>query len=335
MPEGTKSIWVLAEHSDGTVQSVTYEVLTFADKVRRAIGGKISVVVLAHPARSVAGQIAEQTGFDVIGVDTEKARDYHGEAYRNLLANPALSGPPSFLFIPHTTMGWDLAPGLAVDLGASSLSAVCGFEANSGLLFRRRILNGKILQDVRPTGDRPVVVTVMPGTENPYGPNTSGPGNIRICETEAPQTRTRVLDHVAPPPSSVDLREAEVIITAGRGVGDAENLACIHELASLFRRGAVGASRPLCDMGLLPLACQVGMTGQTVSPKLYIACGVSGAVQHTMGMKTSDIVVAINKDKNALFCREAHYCVIADLHEFVPILIKKILAFRGEGPEQS
>ena len=333
MPGGTKSIWVLAEHSDGFVQPVTYEVLTFADKVARAIEGKISVVVLAHPARPVAGKIAEQTGFDVIGVDSDSARDFHGETYRNLLASLALSDPPSFLFIPHTTMGWDLAPGLAVNLGASSLSAVCGFEADRGLVFRRRILNGKIFQDVRPIGDRPVIVTVVPGTENPYGPKRIAPGNIQIYDKEAPRTRTRVLDYLEPPPSSVDLREAEVIITAGRGVGDAENLACIHELASLFKRGAVGASRPLCDMGLLPLSCQVGMTGQTVSPKLYIACGVSGAVQHTMGMKTSDIVVAINTDKNALFCREAHYCVIADLHEFVPILINKILAFRSERPE--
>jgi electron transfer flavoprotein alpha subunit len=333
MQGSTKNIWVLAEHSEGFVQPVTYEVLTFADKVTKAIGGKISVVVVAHPARPMARQIADRTGFDVIGVDTKTARDYHGEVYRDLLARLALSDPPNILFIPHTTTGWDLAPGLAVDLAASSLSAVCGFEADRGLLFRRRILNGKILQDVRPTGHRPVVVTVVPGTENPYGTKGNGPGNIRICEEEAPRTRTRVLEYVEPPASSVELREAEVIIAAGRGVGDEENLACIHELASLFKRGAVGASRPLCDMGLLPLSCQVGMTGQTVSPKLYIACGVSGAIQHTMGMKTSDIVVAINTDKNALFCQEAHYCVVADLHQFVPMLIDKIVAFRDKGLE--
>jgi electron transfer flavoprotein alpha subunit len=333
MAGARKTIWVVAEHSDGFVQPVTYEVLTFADKVTRAIKGKISVVVLAHPARPMAAQIAERTGIDVVGVDTETARNYHGEAYRNLLAGLAHSDPPSFLFVPHTTMGWDLAPALAVDLGASSLSAVCGFEADRGLLFRRRILNGKIIQDVRPIGDRPVVITVVPGTEQPYSPKTNAPGNVQIYERETPRTRTQVLHHVEPPPGSVDLGEAEVIIAAGRGVGDAENLACIHELAGLFKRGAVGASRPLCDMGLLPLTCQVGMTGQTVSPKLYIACGVSGAVQHTMGMKTSDLVVAINTDKHALFCREAHYCVTADLHEFVPILINKILAFRGKRPE--
>ena len=111
--------------------------------------------------------------------------------------------------------------------------------------------------------------------------------------------------------------------------GDAENLECIHKLAGLFRRGAVGASRPLCDAGLLPLACQVGMTGQTVSPKLYIACGISGALQHTMGMKNSDLVIAVNTDPNAAFCREAHYSVVADLHAFIPILIEKIVQFRS------
>jgi electron transfer flavoprotein alpha subunit len=98
----------------------------------------------------------------------------------------------------------------------------------------------------------------------------------------------------------------------------------IRELAGLFERGAMGASRPLCDTGWLPLECQVGMTGQTVSPKLYIACGISGAVQHTMGMKNSSLIVAINTDRNALFCKVAHYCVIADLNKFIPVVIEKI-----------
>lgn len=136
-----------------------------------------------------------------------------------------------------------------------------------------------------------------------------------------------------PPASSVNLREAEVIIAAGRGVGDEENLACIRELAGLFRRSAVGASRPLCDAGILPLACQVGMTGQTVSPRLYVACGISGALQHIMGMQNADMVIAVNRDPNATFCREAHYCVAADLHEFIPILIEKIRELRGKTRE--
>jgi electron transfer flavoprotein alpha subunit len=326
-------IWVVAEHSDGVVQPVTYEVVALADKVASATGGKISVVVVGHPALPMAEQIAETTGFEAISLDAEAASCYSGETYRHLINRLAAAHTPRLLFIPHTTMGWDLAPGLAVDLGASSLSAVCGFAGDPEFVFQRRILNGKFLQEVRPVADRPAVVTVVPGTETPYVTTTSRPGEVRIYETEEAPTRTTVLGHVEPPASSVNLREAEVIIAAGRGVGDEENLACIRELAGLFRRSAVGASRPLCDAGVLPLACQVGMTGQTVSPRLYVACGISGALQHTMGMKNSDVVIAVNTDPNAMFCREAHYCVVADLHEFIPVLIEKIRGLRGKPPE--
>jgi electron transfer flavoprotein alpha subunit len=322
-------IWVVAEHSDGVVQPVTYEVVAFADKVASATGGKISVVVVGHPARPAAEEIAETTGFEAIVVDAEAASSYSGEAYRHLISRVAAPHPPRFLFIPHTTMGWDLAPGLAVDLGASSLSGVCGLAGDPEPLFRRRILNGKLLQEVRPLADRPAVVTVVPGTESPCVSTTSLPGDVRICEVDEPATRTKVLGHVEPPASSVNLREAEVIIAAGRGVANEETLACIHELAGLFRRSAVGASRPLCDAGILPLACQVGMTGQTVSPRLYVACGISGALQHIMGMQNADMVISVNKDPNATFCREAHYCVVADLHEFIPVLIDKIVRFRS------
>jgi len=326
-------IWVVAEQSDGVVQPVTYEVVALADKVANATGGKVSIVVVGHPARPMAEQIAETTGFNTIGLDAEAASCYNGEAYRCLLNRLAVTHPPRFLFIPHTTMGWDLAPGLAVDLGASSLSAVCGFSGDPECVFKRRILNGKLVQEVRPVEDRPVVVTVAPGTEPPYVATGSRPGRARICEAETPPTKTKVLGHVDPPAGSVNLREAEVIIAAGRGVGNEENLACIRELAGLFRRSAVGASRPLCDAGILPMACQVGMTGQTVSPRLYVACGISGALQHTMGMKNSDVVVAVNTDPKAMFCREAHYCVVADLHEFIPVLIEKIRRLRGKPPE--
>ena len=333
MCESTESIWVLAEHADGVLQPVTYEVLALADKVARVTGGRISVIVIGHPARPMAERLAEGTGLDVIGVDAEAASSYLAETFRHLMKAAALLHPPRFLFLPHTTTGWDLAPGLAVDLGASSLSAVCGFQGGPDLVFQRRILNGRMMQDVRPAKGRPVVVTVVPGTENPFASEAKKPGSLRIIELQTPQTRTRPLRYVEPPPSSVRLQEAEVIVAVGRGLGGVDHLGPIHELAGLFRRGAVGASRPLCDMGLLPLGCQVGMTGQTVSPKLYIACGISGAVQHTMGMKASGLIVAVNTDRNALFCREAHYCVVADLNEFVPVLIDKILRFRGGRPE--
>ncbi len=328
-----RELWVVAEQTEGVVQPVTYEVVAFADKVAGAIGGDLLVVALGHPARPVAEEIARATGLPVVGLDAQAASSGCVETCRRLLEGLARPQPPRMIFIPHTTMGWGLAPGLAVNLGASNLSAVCGFEGGTGPVFQRRILNGRFIQEVRPVGDGPAVVTVAPGTEPPYVPGTSRPGIVQIRKADEPVSRTRVLGHVDPPAGSVDLREAEVIVAAGRGVGDEENLACIRELAGLFRRGAVGASRPLCDAGILPLGCQVGMTGQTVSPKLYIACGVSGALQHTMGMQNADMVIAINKDPNATFCREANYCVVADLHAFIPLVIETIRRFRGTSSE--
>jgi electron transfer flavoprotein alpha subunit len=283
----------------------------------------------------MAGEIAEATGLEAVCLDAVAASSYCGEASRHLIKRLAGRHPPRFLFIPHTTTGWDLAPGLAVDLDASSLSGVCGFAENPKPVFQRRILNGKLLQEVLPLEDRPAVMTVVPGTEPPCVSTANEPGDVRTHETDEPSVRTRVMGHVEPPASSVNLREAEVIIAAGRGVGVEARLECIYELAGLFRRGAVGASRPLCDAGILPPACQVGMTGQTVSPKLYVACGISGALQHTMGMQNADMVVAVNTDPNATFCREAHYCVTADLHEFIPVLIEKIRRLRGDPSEQT
>ena len=333
MPALGEDIWVLAEQSDGAVQPATYEAVAFAHKVAGTTGGEVSVLLIGHPARPMAEEIAEKTGLEVVVVEAEAATSYNGEAYRHLIRQVVSPSPPRFLLIPHTTMGWDLAPALAVDLGASNLSSVCGLGEDPELSFHRRILNGKLVQEVRPLQDRPAVVTVAPGTEPPYVSTSSRPGGIRILEAEAPPTRAKVLGHVEPPASSVNLREAEVIIAAGRGVGDEESLGCIRELADLFRRSAVGASRPLCDAGILPLACQVGMTGQTVSPKLYVACGISGALQHTMGMQNADMVIAVNRDPKATFCREAHYSVVADLHEFIPLLIEKIRKLRGKPSE--
>jgi electron transfer flavoprotein alpha subunit len=324
------NIWVVAQQAEGIVQPVTYEVLALARRAAELLARDISVLVSGHPVRPLADEIAEKTGLEVIGADARAAGSGSVEAYRHVLRGLALPHPPPFLFLPHTPMGWELAPGLAVDLGASSLSAVHAIEADPDLVFLRRMLNGKLVQEVRPIQGRPTVVTVVPGAEPPCLSSAKRPGHVRIIEGEEIATKTEVIGYKEPPAGSVLLRDAEVVVAAGRGVGGAEHLACIRELAALFQRSAVGASRPLCDAGVLPLSCQVGMTGQTVSPKVYIACGISGAVQHTMGMKRAGLVIVINSDPNALFCREAHYCVAADLHAFIPLLIEKIRQIRGK-----
>jgi electron transfer flavoprotein alpha subunit len=321
--------WVLAEHEDGSIRPVTYEVLAFAERVTGATGGELTVVVVGFPVRPVAEKIAVDTGCNVLGIQSQAASCYNAEAYRGLLRPLLRDRAPRFMFVPHSTMGWDLCPGLAVDWGASSVAAVCGCSTEQGLVLHRAVLNGKIIQEVRPHANSPAVVTVLPGVESPFRPRSDRPGTVEVHRIDPPPTRTRTVGRGETPGPSIKLQEADVIVAAGRGVGDPEHLACIRELAGLFQRGAVGASRPLCDQGHLPLSCQVGITGQSVSPKLYIACGISGAVQHTMGMRNAGLVISINTDPGALFCRQAHYCVNTDLQEFIPILISRIRQFQA------
>jgi len=214
---------------------------------------------------------------------------------------------------------------LAVDMGARSITAVTDFKDESGPVFVRQLYNGKIYRDIKPVSGKTTVVTVMPGVARADPPVDNAEGAVEIMKIAPPaNTKTKTVRCIESPPQSINLKEAEVIIALGRGVGDPDNIDQAGRLAGLFDRGAVGASRPLCDMGWMSIDHQIGMTGQTVSPKLYIACGISGAIQHTMGMKDSKLIISVNRDRNALIRRTAHYCVEADMHGLIPILINKI-----------
>ena len=323
------NICVIAEHFSGAVQPVTYETTSFASKVTAAMGGKVTVLLLAHPARQLAEEIAGTSGCDVTGIDSLGAQNYNAEVYRALLKKLFEKEKPRLIFVPHTSTGWDFAPALAVDIGASCITAVMSSGDDNGPVFTRQVCNGKIIEDVRPLPDRPAVVTVMPGAEPAPDRNDVESGSVEIIEMDVPPVRSKTVRYVEAPPQSFNLQEAQVIVAVGRGIGDPEHIDIIRELAGAFDRGAVGASRPVVDAGWAPIECQVGMTGQTVSPKVYIACGISGAVQHTMGMKNADVIISINRDKKALFTQTAHYCVVADLHKLIPALIEKIRHFRG------
>ena len=323
-PDRDRCMWVVAEHAEGRLQPVTHEVLAFAHRVGSVVGCRVLVVVIGDPVRALAEEIVRETGCDVMGLESPGACTYNAETYRGLLTRLYESRPPEYIFVAHTSTGLDVAPSLAVDLGASCITGVSDFKYEEGPVFTRQLCNGKILEDVRPLTGRPAVVTILPGAEDARSRETTTPGSVELYAMEISPARARTVSYTEPPPSSVDLRDAEVIVAAGRGIGAPEHLEMLRELAARFKRSTVAASRPLCDLGWLPLEYQVGMTGQTVSPRLYIACGISGAVQHTMGMKKAGLIVAINSDKNALFFQVAHYCVIADLRTFIPALIEKI-----------
>jgi len=320
---------VLAEHLDGRVSAVTYEIAAVAANIAAALDGQVSMVVLGESADSLAREIAGRSGSDTVGVITPGSSECLSETSRWVLGQlSALHGPPSFLLVPHTPAGWDLAPALAVDLQASCITSVTDFLEDSGPVFSRQTFHGKLIEHLRPSGDRPAVITVMPGAFRADGFLPARAGSVRLHEMVPPAPAVRRTGRRHPPPDTPRLKEAEVIVAAGRGVGAPEHLASVRTLAGLFPHSALGASRPLCDRGWLPLQHQVGMTGQTVSPRLYIACGISGAVQHTMGIRHADLIVSINTDPDAPFCRTAHCCVLEDLHVFLPVLIDKIRAGR-------
>ncbi len=325
-------VWVVAEHVEGRVSEVTYETVAFAVRLASSAGASVSVVVLGASAPAVAHDIARKTGLPLMAVQVPGDPECHTEASRMALKElVSLSGPPAFLVAPHTTMGWDLAPALAVDLGAACITGVTGFLDEDGPVFSRRTFHGKLVEHVRPVRDRPAVLTVMPGSEpaEPTPPEKPGPVRLHTIGPAAGEMGARWVGRKPSLHAAARLRDAEVVVAAGRGVAAPEDLETLRTLAALFPRSALGASRPLCDMGWLPYDHQVGMTGQTVSPRLYIACGVSGAIQHTLGIRRADLIVSINTDPQAPFSGRAHCCVVEDLHTFLPVLIDRIRAHMG------
>jgi len=327
-------VWVLAEHLNGQVAMVTYETAAFATRLAAAVSGQVTVVALGEAADDLSRELARRTGLAVTGIQIPGLPECPSETCRWALRKLTdLTGPPGFLVVPHTAAGWDVAPALAVDLDGSCITAVTDCFDDDGPVFSRQTFHGKLIEDLRPARGRPAVITVMPGAEKEEPPPPKEAGSIEIHEMVPPPAGTLRVGRRQAPEDTTRLRDAEVVVAAGRGVGAPEHLEIVKKLTGFFPRSALGASRPLCDMGWLPLQHQVGMTGQTVSPRLYIACGISGAVQHTMGIQRADLIVSINTDPEALICRTAHCCVVEDLHTFLPLLIEKIREMRGEQPQ--
>jgi electron transfer flavoprotein alpha subunit len=326
----TGEILVVAEHRNGELKPATLETAAFALELAASVEGTVCGVVLGRPARPLAEKLAETSGIDVLYADHEALAIYNAEAYISSLAGIIGDRKPSYVLIPHTATGWDYAPRLAVAVNAGCSIGVNGIVNGDPPAFARQICGGKILTEVVPVAAeaaRTSVVTVMPGSAKSAEPvATKVARTINVASDVVSTKYTRTLGYEEAARKDLDLSKAEVIVAAGRGVGDPDKLPVIRELAACFNKGAMGSSRPVVDAGWLPIEHQVGQTGQTVAPKLYIAAGVSGAIQHTSAMKNSGLIVAVNKDPRAMIFKVAHVGVVADLHEFLPVLIEKIRA---------
>jgi electron transfer flavoprotein alpha subunit len=322
---------VLAEHGEGKVNPLTREVLGLALELSRLTGASIRIVVLGQDPEELARQIARDTGLEVTAIQVPGLTTYCAETYTAVLAEglPVLN--PGYVCLAHTNQGWEFSPALAVRLKAACITGVEQVSIQEGrICFGRSIYGGKILAGVSPTVD-PVVITVQPGVFKAPDFSPAASGGVTVQTVHFEPSRSRPMGIKAPVDRDSALAEAEVIVSVGRGIGKKENLGLIYRLADLFPRSAVGGSRPVCDMGWLEYKRQVGLTGATVTPKLYFACGISGAAQHITGMRGSGFVVAVNTDPNAAIFNYADICIEADLLTFIPEFMAAAEKGQGNG----
>lgn len=321
---------VVAECRDGSLRRVSLEAM-HAARQSMADGDALAVLLLAGGAADAAEaeHLARRGADEVIVVDHPVLSRYAPETYAAALQAAAALLPqaPDAWWLGHTAIGRDLAPRLAARLGAGQISdALAVARGDDGRVrFTRALHAGKALETRALLPGAPWVVTVRPNNFPPApglgGHNPGAP--IRVAPFDPPPARIVIRDVVRRVSTAVDLAEARVIVSGGRGVRSAEGFAPLQELASLLG-GAVGASRGACDAGYCDYALQIGQTGKTVTPDLYIACGISGAVQHLAGMSRSRVIVAINKDPDAPIFSVADYGIVGDLFEVVPMLIEEL-----------
>ncbi len=315
-------IVIAAELDNGTAHPASLEAVCFARALSRLAPGPLVIIAAGRDVRMAADGLAAATGIDVIAVENEHMAEYTGETWKKTLAASIAPLAPRFVVIPHSARGYDFAPGLAVRLGAGCVTAIEALSEREGVLeFTRLAFGGKALMDIVPPRGRSVL-TVQPGAFPAEAPAPAAPGTVTLTRSTAAPERSRPLGRTASGPETASLNEAEVIVAAGRGIGKKENLELIRALAALFPRSALAGSRAVCDAGWLEYARQVGVTGKTVSPRLYIACGISGTAQHLAGMKNSQTIVAINTDAGAPIFNVAHVGVVEDLTRFIPLLIE-------------
>lgn len=315
------AIWVVAQHRQGKLHRMTLEALAAGQGLAAEAGLEVDAVVLGGP--DAAPVVEELSGCAVSSVrvaEAEGLADYTPGGYIGVLASAIGAESPELVLFPHTYQSVEYVPRLAQTVGAALVPEAVSFARRDGrLIWRRPVLGGKLQAEVAVRGDGPALVSLQSGAFSADAVERGDtPAAVEPLAGEATPDR-QVLGVEEAAEQQVDLAQASMIVAVGRGIGKQENMTIIHELAEAL--GAeIGASRPVIDSGWLGRERQIGSSGQTVAPKLYIGAGISGAIQHLVGMKGSRVVVAINKDPGAPIFSIADYGIVGDLHEIVPAI---------------
>ncbi|HEX4749916.1 MAG TPA: electron transfer flavoprotein subunit alpha/FixB family protein [Bryobacteraceae bacterium] len=318
------SILVILEQRGGKWTRMSFEVLTAGKNIAEATGLPLEAVVIGTGIEALASEASQYPVANVYSLDHALLGDYTPDGYTAALEQFIRAKQAKYVLFPHTYQVRDFAPKLATRFGKALVSDVAGVKAqDSSVEFVRQFFQGKLNADVAASGE-PQFASIQAGAFRALEPTNAGaPVEAFSVNLDAAQIRSKPEQPFREAQRSVDLGAADLIVSVGRGIKEKDNLAVVEELAKAL--GAeLAASRPICDNGWLPMERQVGSSGQTVAPKVYFAIGISGAIQHLVGMKGSKTVVAINKDENAPIFETADYGVVGDLFEVVPALVDEI-----------
>lgn len=315
-----RKVLVLAEVKDGNLRNVSYEAIAAAKTVSE--GGEVVGVLLGESVRNLAEGLIHYGADRVVVVENDKLSNYSSDGFSQAFIAVVNEEDPEAIIFGHTSLGKDLSPKVASKLDAGLISDVIDVEvAGDNVVFTRPIYSGKAFEKKIVT-DGIIFATVRPNNIAPRDKDESRSGDVSTLEVEIKDLRTIIKEVVRKASEGVDLSEAKVVVAGGRGVKSADGFKPLQELADVLG-GAVGASRGACDAGFCDYSLQIGQTGKVVTPDLYIACGISGAIQHLAGMSNSKVIVAINKDPEANIFKVADYGIVGDLFEVVPLLTEE------------
>lgn len=323
-----RNVWVLAEHRDGVLREVTLELLGKGKELAGELGVKLAAILLGNDVGGFCKELINFGADKVFWADDPRLAQYQTITYADVITEQILNNKPEILLIGATYLGRDLAPRLAKRLNTGLTADCTGLEIDKEarlLVQTRPAFGGNLMASIVTPQHRPQIATVRPRVMKALERDASRIGEVIKVPVNLSHEKLmiKLLDVVKEKKKSVNLEEANIIVAGGRGVGSAANFKLIEELAEGL--GAeVGASRDVVDAKWISSTHQVGQTGKTVRPKLYIACGLSGAVQHVAGMKESEVIVAINNDRDAPIFQVADYGIVADLHQALPLLIQMI-----------
>jgi electron transfer flavoprotein alpha subunit len=321
-------ILAITEQREGKWNKTSFETLAAAQQIAKDVGGTLAALVIGKSVAGLADELAAKNVSEVLLVEHELLGAYTPDGYSLALKQAIAQTTPDLVVLPHTYEVRDFAPKLAASLGKGMIGDCIGYRHENGrLIFVRQMFQGKTAADVSFVGAGPWFATFQAGAfrADLVAAHPGGKAAVRKIgvELKPEQIRTKPGELFREAKQAVDLTQAAIIVAVGRGIKAPENIPLAEKLAKAIG-GEIAASRPICDEGWLPMERQIGSSGQTVAPKLYLALGISGAIQHVVGMKGSRTIVAINKDQNAPIFEVADYGIVADIFEIIPALTEEL-----------